>query len=175
MPPIKIDIGPVKGFRLPQAAYAARLTIYALQHLVRRSQVKLLVPRPGAGGWHVFQPADIVRIAILGRLTTWGLTASEAGDVVESVVDRHLTALVSVCGDVPWSMLHSKFFGYYLTVSRGEAGKIAVSARDLFGEREATHTTACLTLDVGGIVTDIGERLQAYPSRSPPPGHDGSP
>jgi DNA-binding transcriptional MerR regulator len=125
--PVKIEIPPVPGLTLPAAAYASRVDPVALRHWLDRRQVALLVPQRSRGAWRRLQPADIVRVAVIGYLVRFGFTVAEAREVVEKHVDRRLFGVVAVCGDIPWPLLRGRLFGLVLEISRQRDGTVVVS------------------------------------------------
>lgn len=111
---------------LPATAYCARV---APDVLDRRQVTTIVPPQPHSGAWRRFQPADVVRLAVIGRLMTFGFTVAEAHEIVVQYVDRALLAVVSVCGDIPWFLLRSRLYDFQLVVSRERGGEMQLSGR----------------------------------------------
>ena len=147
---VHIQIPPVPGVSVAAAAFAARLSTSALRHWLNDRDFAPLVRGP-ARAWHRFQPADIVRAAIAGRLVAHGFTVGEAVAVVVEQVDPHIEAVVEICGNIPWPMLRGRLLGVTANASR------------------SPH--ACLSLDIGAVVVDVEERFRA---RLVPAGGTGS-
>lgn len=142
---MRIDLEPAPGELLPVAAYAASVTTGALRHWCTDGHFKLLVPQP-TRAWRRFSPADIVRAATVGRLVASGFEVAEAVAVVGRLVDPYLESAITVCGSVPWVLLHGELHGLVLRIERAPG--------------------CTLKIDVGEIVADVEERLSAVHAKA---------
>jgi DNA-binding transcriptional MerR regulator len=155
--PIKIQLPPVPGLTLPAVAYCARIAPDVLRHWFDRKQVTTIVPPQHAPrAYRRFQPADVVRLAVIGRLVAFGFTLAEAHEIVVQYVDSALWAVVSICGDIPWFLLRGRLYDFELVISRERGGEVSVTRR---GRRDDRPSFAWLTLDVGQICSDVESRV----------------
>jgi DNA-binding transcriptional MerR regulator len=155
--PIKIQIPPVPGLTLPAAAFAARVEPDVLRHWMDRKQITTIVPpQPQSGAWRRFQPADVVRISVIGRLVAFGFSVAEAHAIVREYVDSAITSVIAICGDCPWFLLRDRFYDFELAISRERGGEVSVTRR---GRRDDRHSFAWLTVDVGQIAYDAESRV----------------
>jgi hypothetical protein len=156
--PIKIELPPVPGLTLPATAYCVRVAPDVLRHWRDRRQVTTIVPpQPHSGAWRRFQPADMVRLAVIARLVSFGFTIAEAHGIVVKYVDPSFSSVIAICGDCPWFLLRDRLYDFELVVSRERGGEIAVVPR---GRRyEDQFSFAWLSLDIYRIASDVEARV----------------
>src|SRR5262245_6693088 len=75
------------GFSLSDAAIAAGVEPTRLKNWLDRSQVRLDGERPEVGKHRRFSFVDVVRIAVVGRLTRFGIKVERADALVARVID----------------------------------------------------------------------------------------
>ena len=137
---------------MPRAAYAARFTLRVLRLLMSGPAPIRLLGQPARtrAAWNKFSPADVVRLAVMRRLTRHGFSTEAAGGILDLGVDQHLTGLI-LCGvDLPASFLLQRLDGVELTVCRSGAEVVVNPTHP--------HDTT-LTLDIGAIARNAVARL----------------
>jgi hypothetical protein len=144
---------PVPSVSVPVAAYAAGVCPRTFRDWIANGAIRLLAPRSAPGRWLRVSPADIVRLAVAGRLLAFGFTLAEANEIIRDHLDTRIEGAASLAdGGASWHLLENLLRGHALTVSREPDG-IAVSFATIYGARTARHTGATLTVEVGWICT----------------------
>jgi hypothetical protein len=148
-----------------QAARAAGITEKQLRNWLDKGQVLLIGDdKREQGQWRKFAIIDLIRIASVGRLVSYGVDVSTAYELVRTMVDTagapEITALASRL--MTPKELKSMFRGRRMAVSRQPDGELSIRIAD--GLRHALDTadlTDFVFIDIGKIAASTLDRFLA--------------
>lgn len=146
------------------AADAAGLTVRVLREYLSRGALPLLTPQARFGAWNRLCPADVLRLAVLGRLTLHGFTVSESAGVIVSHLDPRLANIAAAAGLIAWPLLRARLAGELLHVSREADGTIAATLSPFHGHRPSVHRApAVLVVNVSALAATAADRVRNHP------------
>lgn len=164
-------------FNQPEVLAVANLSAATLQTWVNRSLLQMYEQNPGTGKRRKYRALDVARLAIMQRLTAFGVTASKAKDMAEEATaglaaQRPLTGrevfVVSppIEGLVNVEIISSnrkpyRLDDFHYTVITGDPKAITLE-RLAGGDRSiglAIGADAVLVVRVGQIINNVLTRL----------------
>ena len=78
-----------QSYSLGDAAIAAGVDWTRLKNWLDRKQIKLDGAEPEPGRHRRFSFLDVLRIALIGQMVRWGLTADTSSNLVEGLLKQH--------------------------------------------------------------------------------------